>query len=541
MNQELPIKNYNKLCMDSKMLWLFVGIAIFALIAFVLPVPESLKKVVQEYGFADNMIKTGVASSISQAARKAKLVLGIIPMATIFFTTEALPIGLVGILMPFLAYFFCLLPKAEIGKTFCGDAPLFLLGVLAMGVVVTEVGLHKRLASWILGWVKGFKFPLFVIAISMSILGSFVSAHAIAAFMTPVMVIIYAGALKGANDKGLQIKEDPHLAKLLLLTLCFALNVGGVGSPAAGGRNAIMMGFFDNYNVSMSFTQWMAYGMPLVPILAVVVVVYLLFMFPKIKIKDLTPGLEAIKKENKLMGAMKFNEILILLMMLSILFLWITKSRVLGLGGPALLALIIPVVFRVVDWKKILANISWNAWFMYCGALTMVALLKNSGAALWLAKFFLNGLSSLGANGQMPLLVGASLFSGVMTNFMSDAATTSLLGPITVPMGILSGGVGEPWAVGLATAFATSFAHFLIVGTPNNAIVYALSSYPGTDEKIIHPIDFVKYGFILWILCMLILWVVGFLFIYKVIGFPPGITESAKTVLEATRNGVVLP
>ncbi len=27
------------------------------------------------------------------------------------------------------------------------------------------------------------------------------------------------------------------------------------------------------------------------------------------------------------------------------------------------------------------------------------------------------------------------------------------------------------------------FAHFLIVGTPNNAIVYALSSYPGTEKK----------------------------------------------------------
>ena len=152
MNQELNTKNLNKFSIDSKLFWLITGFLVFIVIAFVLPTPESLKKVVQEYGFADNMIKTGVAGSISQAAWKAKLILGIIPMATIFFTTEALPIGIVGILMPFLAYFFYLLPKAEIGKTFCGDAPLFLLGVLAMGVVVTEVGLHKRLASWILGW-----------------------------------------------------------------------------------------------------------------------------------------------------------------------------------------------------------------------------------------------------------------------------------------------------------------------------------------------------------------------------------------------------
>ncbi len=526
---------------DSNLFWLLTGFLVFIFIAFVIPTPESLIKVVQEYGFSDNMIKTGVADSITQAAWKAKLILGIIPMATIFFCTEAIPIGLVGILMPFLAYFFYLLPKAEIGKTFCGDAPLFLLGVLALGVVVTEVGLHKRLASWILGWVKGFTFPLFMIAISMSILGAFVSAHAIAAFMTPIMVAIYVGALKGANDKGNRIEEDSNLAKLLLFTLCFSLNVGGVGSPAAGGRNAIMMGFFDNYNVSMSFTQWMAYGMPLVPVLAIAVVLYLLFIFRKTNIKDLTPGFEAIKKENTQMGPMKLSELLILLMMFAILFLWITQSDTLGLGGPALLALIIPVIFRIVDWKKILSNISWNAWFMYCGALTMGALLQNSGAALWLAKFFLNSVQSLGINGEMPLLVGASLFSGIMTNFMSDAATTSLLGPITVPMGILSGGAGEPWAVGLATAFATSFANFLIVGTPNNAIIYALSAYPGTDKRIIHPMDFLRYGFVLWIICMLILWVVGFLIIFRIIGFPPGITDTAKAVLEATRNGMVFP
>lgn len=59
----------------------------------------------------DNMIKNGVADSISQSTWKAKLILAMIPMSTIFFTTEALPIGLVGILMPFLAYFFTYLPR----------------------------------------------------------------------------------------------------------------------------------------------------------------------------------------------------------------------------------------------------------------------------------------------------------------------------------------------------------------------------------------------------------------------------------------------
>ena len=44
MNQELSIKNYDKFSIDSRALWLFIGVAIFAVIAFVLPVPESRGK-----------------------------------------------------------------------------------------------------------------------------------------------------------------------------------------------------------------------------------------------------------------------------------------------------------------------------------------------------------------------------------------------------------------------------------------------------------------------------------------------------------------
>lgn len=81
-------------------------------------------------------------------------------------------------------------------------------------------------------------------------------------------------------------------------------------------------------------------------------------------------------------------------------------------------------------------------------------------------------------------------------------------------------------------AFAPSFAHFLIVGTPNNAIVYGLGVYPDTGEKMIHPMDFVKYGFILFLLSMGVIWVAGFLGVYNIEGFPEGILETARGVLE---------
>ena len=182
---------------------------------------------------------------------------------------------------------------------------------------------------------------------------------------------------------------------------------------------------------------------------------------------------------------------------------------------------------------KTLGGISYDAWFMYCGALTLGALLQQSGAALWLAQSFLKILKVVGMSQGLGLWIGLSSLSGLITNFMSDAGTTALLGPIVIPMGIMTGVEGEPWAVGLAVAFATSFAHFLIVGTPNNAIVYGLGIYPDTGEKMIHPMDFLKYGLVLWVLSMVVVWIMGFLVIYHIVGFPEGIIETARGVMES--------
>jgi solute carrier family 13 (sodium-dependent dicarboxylate transporter), member 2/3/5 len=517
----------------GKLLWIGIGVAIFVLIGFILPTPDSVTEVVDKYGFAKKMIDWHVASNLAEAAHKTMIVLGIIPMAVIFFATEAIPIGLTGVLMPVLAYFLNLLPSNMVGKTFAGDAPMFLLGVLAMGVAVVDVGLHKRLAAWLLGWTKGFTIPIFVLCISMATVGSFISAHAMCAFMTPVMMAVYYGSVAANSPPG-KIVHDPALAKFLLFSLCFALNVGGVGSPAAGGRNVIMMGFWDEYNVSMDFFTWMTYGLPLVPIMGFLVAAYMLVMFKrKIITRDLTPGLKAIKDETKRMGKMSYAEYVTFGMLILILILWIVGGHELGLGGPALLALLIPVIFRTTTWRKILGGISWDAWFMYCGALTLGALLKESGAARWLAESFLTILQHVGMAEGFGLWVGMSGLSGLMTNFMSDAGTTALLGPIVIPMGIMTGVTGEPWAVGLAVAFATSFAHFLIVGTPNNAIVYGLGVYPDTGERAIKPVDFIKYGFLLWIICMLVVWVVGFLVIFNLVGFPDTVLDTARQAMEA--------
>ena len=140
---------------------------------------------------------------------------------------------------------------------------------------------------------------------------------------------------------------------------------------------------------------------------------------------------------------------------------------------------------------------------MYCGALTLGALLKETGAALWLASSFVSVLPDFLKSG-IGLCISTSFITGVLTNFMSDGATVAAVGPITVPMATLSG--TSPIMVGLSTAFASSFAHMLIIGTPNNAIVFSMAKDPETGQQLLTMKDFLIHGFAVFILSLAVLW-----------------------------------
>jgi sodium-dependent dicarboxylate transporter 2/3/5 len=115
------------------------------------------------------------------------------------------------------------------------------------------------------------------------------------------------------------------------------------------------------------------------------------------------------------------------------------------------------------------------------------------------------------------LAIATSLFTGITTNFMSDGATVAAIGPITVPMAIMSG--THPWMVGFATAFASSFAHMFIIGTPNNAIAYAMAKDPVTGEQLVSLADFAKHGAVALVLSLGVLWGWCFLGYWQWLGF----------------------
>jgi sodium-dependent dicarboxylate transporter 2/3/5 len=454
--------------------------------------------------------KTLKPMTVEQVCFKARVMLAILATAALFWATGAVPVGITALMVGVFMYFTGVLRPDDIAKAYAKDAVIFIFGVLAISSAITKTGLDRRIGLLLLAPATSRPRLLFFFLPMMGVACSFVSEHALIAFVMPLMMMVYLSSVRAAG-----VKKDKALAVMLVLSMSFAANCGGPGSPAAGGRNAVMLSILSDYGNAPSFAQWVKYGLPYVPVMAIVIALYFLIVFHrKIAVKKLNVSAHVKQASNKI-GPMNRNEYITAIALVVLILLWITSSDKYGMGGPVILCLVALNVLRVLRWKDI-ANIPWDVVALYASAAALGKGLAVSGAAVFLADSFVQILPDFMRSGE-GLAIAVSLFTGVTTNFMSDGATVSAIGPITIPMATISG--THPWMVGFATAFASSFAHMTVIGTPNNAIAYAIAKDPVTGEQLVTLSDFLKHGFAVLILSFIVLWGWTFLGYWRIIGF----------------------
>jgi sodium-dependent dicarboxylate transporter 2/3/5 len=444
-------------------------------------------------------------------AHRAMVMLGVLAVAALFWATGAVPVAVTTLFIAASLYFFDIFKPDGVAQAFAKDAVFFIFGVLALSKAITRTGLDRRIGLLLLAPARNLTLFLLVFLPLLSVSCAFLSEHALVAFTMPLFVMVYVSALRAGN-----LKKDRNLMVLMALALCYAANSGGPGSPAAGGRNAIMIGILADYGIAPSFGQWVMYGLPLVPVMSFCVGLYFLIA---LKRKVLVPHLDVaseVKRAADKIGPMTRPEHITAAVLALVVLLWVTQSRSLGMGGPVILGLVLLNVFRILPWKD-MQNIHWEVVLLYAGATAIGAGLASTGAALFLADSFVAVLPDVMRTGS-GLAIASSLFSGIATNFMSDGATVAAIGPVTVPMATVAG--VHPWMVGLATAFASSFAHMLIIGTPSNALAYAMAKDPNTGEQLVTLGDFFKHGFFVLLISFVVLWVWAILGYWLWLGFP---------------------
>lgn len=454
---------------------------------------------------------------VDKAAWHIKVAMAMVAFVVVCFLTEAIPLPGVAFCIGLILVFTGVVGRENIAQAFWSDAAWFIMGSLMFAAAFVKTGVDKRIC---LAMFRYFAKPSVKVVTAVMIVviapaAGFISDHALAAMFLPIAIALYS------NSISKHIPADPELAKMLVICIAMACNIGGFGSPSGGARNVIIMTYLeDMFGISIGYGTWILYGMPFVLIMMPVLWLLLHWRF-KPKIKDMSQALETLKQDMVRSGPWNRKQIIAVVIFLVMLLGWITESNVLkdilgfrtGIGVLAIAGAVAYLLFGIVNWRDYHQKVDWGVIWLYAGAIVFGRTLDSTGAAYWMAKSIVGSLADLGvASASALLFVGAAVTAG-MTNLMADGPAAASVGPVTLNMAA----VAQPGSMliplmGLTTAASSSFAYLLIIGTPPNAIVYA--------SGFLEPKDFLRVGIPCFVVAFIVLMALNFLLWPAMGGFP---------------------
>ncbi|WP_105901923.1 SLC13 family permease [Vibrio gangliei] len=341
---------------------------------------------------------------------------------------------------------------ADIMATFANPIIMLFLGGFFLAIAATKYRLDINLARVLL---KPFgdqpKFMILGLMLISAMFSMFMSNTATTAMMlsilAPVMVLL---------------KPDDPSRTAFALCIPLAANIGGIGTPIGTPPNAIALKYLQGTS-TISFGEWMAFGVPFVILLMAAAWLLILALFPA-KQKSISLDIQGqfLKTPQAFVVYITF---------IVTILLWLMGSTH---GMNSYTVAMIPVtVFLItgIITKEDLKKISWDVLWLVSGGIALGLALDKSGLAALIVYSI-----PFGDFSPYVVLVGAALLSLVMANFMSNTATANLLMPIMAALGMTMTSLaplGGQTTLILVVTFAASLGMALPISTPPNALAHA--------------------------------------------------------------------
>lgn len=434
--------------------------------------------------------------------------IAIFAMATLFWILEPIPIFSTSLLIIFVelvmvsdksfvwfkeqvgdVHFGTVLTYQEIMATFASPVIMLFLGGFFLAMTATKYRLDMNLARILL---QPFGKNPRHIMLGLMIITAFFSMFMSNTATTAMMLAILTPVLAAFKDK------DPGKAGFVL-SIPFAANIGGMGTPIGTPPNAIALKYLTGEAV-IGFGTWMSFAVPFVALLLLFAWLLLSALFPV--------ETETIDLNIKSRFLKNWRAFTVYVTFAVTILLWLLDSLH---GMNSYIVAMIPVVVftatRIITTED-LRKISWDVLWLVAGGIALGTGLEKSGLSLHL-------IESIPFSVLSPLTIVflATLLTILMANFISNTATANLLLPIMAALGASLPGLqalGGGTMIILAVTFSASLAMSLPVSTPPNAIAHA--------SGLIQSRDMSKVGIIIGVtgllgvyLLMFILNQVGFL------------------------------
>jgi len=448
-------------------------------------------------------LKEGDKKAADKGSWHIKVAIAMMAFVVFCFLTECIPLPGVAFCVGLILVFTGVVTRKQVAMLYWDDAVWFIMGSLMFAAAFVKTGVDKRVCLMMFRKlaVPNVRWITLIFFLIITPLAAFISDHALAAMFLPIGMLLYQNSLTK------EIPEDPELAKMLMIGIAMACNIGGPGAPSGGARNVIMMTYLnDMFGMDIGYLQWITYCFPFLFIMIPATWFALNLRF-KPRITSLAPAMNQLQKEIGRMGGWNRNQIIALVIFLIMVFGWFTEKEFynlgiypvrLGIGVIAVAGAVAYLLSGICNWRDYQEKVDWGVIWLYAGAIIFGRTLDETGAAYWLARTVIDMLAPLGMDSGLSLMMISNGMTGVLTNLMADGPAAAAVGPITLNMaGLVHPGTTYLPFMAMATAIASSFAYALIIGTPPNAIVYA-SGY-------LEPKDYLRIGIPLWFIANIVL------------------------------------
>lgn len=396
----------------------------------------------------------------NQQAQKA---LALLVLIAVLWMTEAIPLGLTGLMIPVIATMLQLAPPREAFSEFANPILFLFIGGFVLAGALTRYGLDKLLAQKLIKLARGnFYKSAVLLMLATSLSACWISNTAATAMMIPLGLGLIA-----LLNKDLVTAE----AKFLILGIAYSANIGGVITMVASPPNAIGAAI-----LGLSFSEWTMHTLPIFLITFPVMIVLLTLYFKpdtKMQVKQLLVEKNE-NAPNKTLAAI-FLVTVTLWLLDSVLSPWLGIADSFN-SLVALLAIFGIFITRVLNWTEIIKAIQWDVLLLFGGGLTLGMLIDKSGLGALLVGEVAHLITVVPLFLFLWFIV---LFSIVLTEFMSNTASAALILPLLFALALQL--QINPIILVFPTTIAASYGFMLPAGTPPNAMAFATGLVPQKD------------------------------------------------------------
>ena len=268
------------------------------------------------------------------------------------------------------------------------------------------------------------------------------------------------------------LDKNAPFAKALLIGIPAAASLGGMGTIIGSPPNAIAVDAMSNHGVQFGFLEWMMIGFPVAVIMVLLFWVFLISRFvPKVSTIDLDFLDDLDTNNNSRIFIIKRK--IVLGVLLLTLTLWLT-GNVHGIPASAvsLLPIMLLTLLGIVSGNDV-RKLPWDTLMLVAGGLSLGLAIQETG----LAEHYVKMLNNYDLN-LYALMAVFSLLTVILSNFMSNTATTTILIPIAIIL-VSSNQVILPLVIGLSASAAL----FLPISTPPNAIAFSTGKLDQKDFR----------------------------------------------------------